>query len=632
MNISLEDIQWVQELMQRDFSSSEHKAVLQFPHSCNIQASPGSGKTTSLVAKLAILLKNQTQEGVCVLSHTNVAKDEVLARLVEHGFPPIRHPHFVGTIQNFVNSFLAIPAAHIRFDARATFDDKTFSRHLWKHYKKYGQTLYPTLFALLSQKKKRLGTFDYNTTIKSPLETLTYDVSTSGQSLIGSTSHLRRSFDDSDAALEEAFQLKEALSAEGFFRFDDAYALANWLLKYDSAVAGLVAKRFRYVFVDEVQDTDPGHAGALFGALSQCEVVQTFGDNNQTIYGESTPPSRPDKCKELSLPVSQRITSGIANLVRPFALSKSELIGRIVDKELPHTLYLYRPSTVTEVLHEHNKLLQSLTFKDGQKARHIAVGFRQSASKVGVTLSHYWPQFPISSPSYALGFEANEAQAMKHVCEDRVSDAVATLSSLLAMVLNYCDVMVAKKPVSSDTLHLALTPDELSSWRFLLLNWLTHLKSGETVRRDWLCAELSKLFPVALSSGLSTEATEFIYADAGVSTIHSSSNLFLSSKCESPVPIRVTTIHSVKGQTHTSALFLNTHLWKSGQNIDHCSQIFPFVTDHSKIPVADDASFLCTAYVALSRASELVCMAVQEEVATPYLGPLSELGWNIRVV
>ena len=51
--------------------------------SIDIQAFPGSGKTTILIAKLAILAKkwSYTNAGICVLSHTNVAREEIEERL-----------------------------------------------------------------------------------------------------------------------------------------------------------------------------------------------------------------------------------------------------------------------------------------------------------------------------------------------------------------------------------------------------------------------------------------------------------------------------------------------------------------------------------------------------------------------
>src|SRR5262245_13438970 len=72
--------------------------VLKSTESLGLEACPGSGKTTLLVAKLAILARKwtATDRGICVLSHTNVARREIEARLGHTiGTRLLMHPHFV---------------------------------------------------------------------------------------------------------------------------------------------------------------------------------------------------------------------------------------------------------------------------------------------------------------------------------------------------------------------------------------------------------------------------------------------------------------------------------------------------------------------------------------------------------
>jgi superfamily I DNA/RNA helicase len=73
------------ELGGYDFSHPSQQEFLFKITSCDIQAAPGNGKTTLLVAKLALLA--QTWEwrarGVCVISHTNAAREEVQAKLAK---------------------------------------------------------------------------------------------------------------------------------------------------------------------------------------------------------------------------------------------------------------------------------------------------------------------------------------------------------------------------------------------------------------------------------------------------------------------------------------------------------------------------------------------------------------------
>jgi superfamily I DNA/RNA helicase len=75
-------------------------------------AVPGSGKTTALQAKLYCLSKersNSSTKGILVLSHTNAAVEEFRKKLSTVCPSLFEYPNFIGTIQNFIDSFLAIP-------------------------------------------------------------------------------------------------------------------------------------------------------------------------------------------------------------------------------------------------------------------------------------------------------------------------------------------------------------------------------------------------------------------------------------------------------------------------------------------------------------------------------------------
>lgn len=64
--------------------AEDAKAVIDCWESTDVQACPGSGKTTVLMAKLQHLAGKMPLpqgRGICILSHTNVAVDEIKTRL-----------------------------------------------------------------------------------------------------------------------------------------------------------------------------------------------------------------------------------------------------------------------------------------------------------------------------------------------------------------------------------------------------------------------------------------------------------------------------------------------------------------------------------------------------------------------
>ncbi len=120
LGIGDDDIEWVCRVLNLPPTAFSGKNgndprldVIKSLSSLDVEACPGSGKTTLLVAKLAILARHWTERrrGICVLSHTNVARREIETRLggTPEGKLLLSYPHFVGTIHGFVNEFLALP-------------------------------------------------------------------------------------------------------------------------------------------------------------------------------------------------------------------------------------------------------------------------------------------------------------------------------------------------------------------------------------------------------------------------------------------------------------------------------------------------------------------------------------------
>ena len=104
MNITNRDIEWTERLLLPDgcHFNDERRAFIRCAGSCDVVACPGSGKTTALLAKLLILATRMPfpdGRGVCVLTHTNVAIDQIKGSAVAVSEVLFRHPNFFGTIQ-----------------------------------------------------------------------------------------------------------------------------------------------------------------------------------------------------------------------------------------------------------------------------------------------------------------------------------------------------------------------------------------------------------------------------------------------------------------------------------------------------------------------------------------------------
>ena len=73
-------------LKGKPFFDSEKIAIIECNETKDIKACPGSGKTTALLAKLIILANRMplpNNQGICVLTHTNVAIDEIKSKSID---------------------------------------------------------------------------------------------------------------------------------------------------------------------------------------------------------------------------------------------------------------------------------------------------------------------------------------------------------------------------------------------------------------------------------------------------------------------------------------------------------------------------------------------------------------------
>lgn len=132
INLQPEDLEALA-FLTRDlkFDDAERRAALLEKASRDFNAVPGSGKTSLLAAKLHLLAKkwSHDRKGICVLSHTTVARDEIVRRLTQsvEGSRLLVYPHFIGTIHAFVNHFLALPMLRSLGQNVETVDNDVFA-------------------------------------------------------------------------------------------------------------------------------------------------------------------------------------------------------------------------------------------------------------------------------------------------------------------------------------------------------------------------------------------------------------------------------------------------------------------------------------------------------------------------
>ena len=170
---------------------------------------------------------------------------------------------------------------------------------------------------------------------------------------------------------------------QGFLRFEDTFLFSQIFLQ-DTNYQNILRKRFKYVFIDEFQDTTLDGLNLLNKIFNKPEnIIQMLGDPYQTImYGQPMPKLQEDQIfrmnlsnrfgKEVSSPLNQIIP--MANIqVQKEKESFKPIILIYQDEQ---SIY----STYKKILDEYET--ENISFKECYKADKVLIRNRNWASKV----------------------------------------------------------------------------------------------------------------------------------------------------------------------------------------------------------------------------------------------------------
>ena len=632
IDITDDDIAFAEGLMGMDFSDRERRGVLQCMESCDVQACPGGGKTTMLVAKLAILSRKIPDErlGICVLSHTNAARIEIERSLGAHAGRLFRYPHFVGTIQKFVDRFLAIPALITRFGIRPTvIDDDAFESIVAAAW----TNLAPGVRYFLNKKSGDNGL--------GLLKSVRYRFS--DQKLcVYDDGHERDLAGEETASHSAVGKLKNRVTTEGCIAYHDAYAMANWYLQEYPELARLFCLRFPYVFIDEMQDTDNFQWDILSTVFSRSPVVQRLGDSNQAIFGRSSSSAesgwRPSNVLHVSN--SYRLSNSIAKLCHNVSISPQALVGNAHRRERRHTILLFDDNTIKGVVHAFAELVLAEGLTRGPFKAVGAVGRKHERDARKYSISSYWPAFRKRRARLA---QQEGLRAYFELAGHELSSGAACGLACDWILLGLAQVLRSQRTTSSDgrpftasSLRAALKArgmGEYSAFRNQLTAWCKELAcEGRCSWVEVVDATHRVLSPL-IEGPFSDEALAFLHHSGEPAVCRDDWRPPVNA-CEhegrgGSVIIEIDTIHGIKGQTHQATLLLETFLYDydlksllrylKGESVEKHGK-----RNRKRLPLA---------YVAMTRPTELLCLAMHRE----HLGPadrkaLVGMGWEIQLV
>ena len=657
--ISDDDIDWVCQLMKLDSLDAPRRNFLKSLTTVDVSACPGSGKTTLVVAKLAILARKwkSNTRGICVLSHTNVAREEIEHRLgsTDVGQRLLSYPHFIDTIHSFVNRFLAIPWLLSAGYRVAAIDNDLTTRVRRRHL---GEKDYRRLNSYLERKFRsfdslRIGTSNFST----PLADGAFPGGPHTEMYQLAASALRHA------------------AEQGYFCYDEIFVLGEALLAQQPALPSILLQRFPFVLVDEMQDTSEQQNNflrRLFPRDSKAVCVQRVGDPNQAIFEGGIRPvadAFPDTGRCVGIADSFRFDATIAALATPFAYLpvlpaglNGVRVTKVPSQSLPHTIFVFPDNDASAVLDAFGRhVLATLPPTLIGTSAITAIGAVHKPFEdvdpdhhhYPKTVAHYWAgyQSSASKQSYrprTLAEYILAAQALAqsggplHQCVDSVAFGIAHLANLLAGTAHL-------KAHSRQHLQIERRLSDADEAKAIYRSVLTcFLIDRNALTRDlWiaLCPNL-KLLAATLSCGDadSPAGNDFLtWRDtvnqpqpAVQNQVQAAAlNTYRCIDGSASVDIRLSSIHAAKGQTHLATLVLETF------NKSHfLHSLMPWLVGNHQngTKCANDMADqrLLQIYVAMTRPTHLLCLALRSGslgVGDAYKSNQEKLiarGWRIQ--
>lgn len=602
----------------------------------DVQACPGSGKTTLVGLKLLLLLEkwHDAYSGICVLTHSNVAIAEIVSRLGSDaaGGKLLSYPHFIGTIQDFTNTFLALPYARsweweVHLADEGEFASFVESANIWNFYvhdrkanKKY---LFSSYF---KQHKINPGLFSLEH------KDGTLKVSAAFMACVNQLVDLTKSnFDE-----KHFFKIRLQLCKKGLFLYSEMYELAKQAAASNSDLLAALRSRFKITILDEMQDTQRHQDDLLNLVFPQSEcAIQRFGDPDQSIFdamGGGLPNTTYNDAALRCITESHRFVPSIASTlgalsyrrVGPFTGSRPQLAGGPRN-----TIFLFEDPSIGRVLPAFAELALTLPMEHRSVIKAVG-GIGRTASATGLTLPSYWPAF--DSKAQSSSFRAKSlCDAVRFCTRADEGDVASRYQVLQVAVLEWMRragrqyTTRAGKTMSFNRAMLNSYLKE-SDKALAFGEVMNFLVSGKFPTEDVWTGTVEELRSLLELGELNDKAAEFaayknsLDEEVGNEEASQSPNVY---DAEAGVRVVLATIHSVKGETHDATLVCETkyQFW-----YDIHEMVEFLCNPDSMRPVADytqpksketnRAAFMKRLFVAMSRPRYLLCLAVTKSHLT----------------
>lgn len=629
----------------KDEKNERYNFIKCVDRSIDVHACPGSGKTTSLLAKLYLLSEKMpfpNGRAICVLTHTNVAIDTIKDRLGTKANRLFQYPNFFGTIQSYVDRYLAIPYYSKLTGNRIQQIDTVAQRRRMNNTYWLGRQFKVGLNNWRSYNYIADLFGNYSVIENEKGENILINSETKNEIILRKPRSRRDwSSEEKERIIEAAVELKEkVLYEDRILSFYDAYELASIYLKEYPNLKSLFSSRFGYVFIDEMQDTHAHQLEILNDLFDDSVIIQRIGDLNQAILGETESNTVWQKEREhLKITGSRRFSQPIANVLRSVALDPEDDLTGLNRAELSPHIITYDEDDRNTVLEKFIDLINR--YKLINKSKETGYPFKAvgwiGKEKDGLTIGDYFDAYNKdlsknkSSYPNIITLLACSLEATPKEFRDNIFNGLLEVLFLENVYRKDSD----QKRRHSKTSLIKLIEEkseELYSSFLTLISGLyfkrteSKLEDLHTEFQNYLLNEIFESLNIEVKKNGKDYITETEIKEVTPDQLNKF-NIYRSSKPDlKHIDIHIGTVHSVKGETHTATLYLETKYYKNCGN--------HLINELTGNPYNGNGGIrkekcLKVAHVGFSRPTDLLCIALDRSLVEDNRDDLKAFNWKI---
>ncbi len=254
---------------EQALNSSQLDAVIKTEGPILVIAGAGSGKTRTLTYRVARLVEEGiSPSSILLMTFTRKAADEMLKRACQL-LDDRCEKTSGGTFHSFANMVLRRNAASIGFDQGFSIIDRPDSESLINMLRK--EMGFVTKYRSFPRKRTLATIFSKAVNKVLPIEEVIFN----------DYSHFTP-FLDGIMELQQAYGKRKA--EHSFLDFDDLLVCLRQALREQSDLRDRLTRQYRYIMVDEYQDTNQIQADIIYLLVGPEKNIMVVGDDSQSIY------------------------------------------------------------------------------------------------------------------------------------------------------------------------------------------------------------------------------------------------------------------------------------------------------------------------------------------------------------